>query len=468
MKIITSFIVLAVALFITTQAANAAETISSGDLIKASTPAVYYYGADGKRYVFPTEKTFYSWYNNFDSVKTISDTDLASLPIGGNVTYRPGVRMVKITTDPKTYAVDANGVLRHIETEEIAIALYGVDWNTKIDDIADTFFVNYTLGNPITVASQFTPANVTAAATSINTDKNLTTTPPPDPCPSCNEPPPVNTISFSVNDASPRPGDTIYFTVDANQAPNVSQIRILMDTDLVTTCNNSTLCNTNYLIPAITDKQTYTALAEVIFTDQTKNTQSIQINVEESTIASGVKIYADRTNVKVGQSTGVTVDAQDIVVRRIEIFVNNAGKAVCESGIRTCKYSLTPDGGVGTSVTVHGVVTDDIGRTYRSQDLVITVSENDSPLTTIQADKNTIYTTETVNVTVAASDQDGIKYLEILDPNRQILKHCDGAAPCTFNVGPWSQTGSYTFYGRAADSMDATDEQSTTIMVTNP
>ena len=28
----------------------------SGDLVKASQPAVYYYGADGKRYVFPNEK----------------------------------------------------------------------------------------------------------------------------------------------------------------------------------------------------------------------------------------------------------------------------------------------------------------------------------------------------------------------------------------------------------------------------
>ena len=133
MKIITSIIILASALFISAQSANAAETISSGDLIKASNAAVYYYGADGKRYVFPTEKTFLSWYDNFNSVKTISDANLATLPIGGNVTYRPGIRMVKITTDPKTYAVDAGGVLRHITSETIASALYGTNWNTKID-----------------------------------------------------------------------------------------------------------------------------------------------------------------------------------------------------------------------------------------------------------------------------------------------------------------------------------------------
>jgi hypothetical protein len=99
--------------------------------------------------------------------------------------------------------------------------------------------------------------------------------------------------------------------------------------------------------------------------------------------------------------------------------------------------------------------------------LIITVSENDSPYITIQADKNTIYTGETVNVTVAASDQDGIKSIEILDNNRQIIKHCEGAAPCSYNVGPWQQTGSYTFYGRATDTLDASDEQFTVITVIN-
>src|SRR3989338_4746527 len=75
-----------------------------GDLIKGGTAAVYYYGTDAKRYVFPTEKTYQSWYANFDQVKTVSDTELASYPLGGNVTYRPGVKLIKIMTDPKVYA----------------------------------------------------------------------------------------------------------------------------------------------------------------------------------------------------------------------------------------------------------------------------------------------------------------------------------------------------------------------------
>lgn len=151
----------------------AAHAAVAGDLIKASTPAVYYLGSDGKRYVFPNEKTFKTWYSSFSGVKTITDAELASYPIGGNVTYKPGVKMVKITTDPKVYAVDANGKLRHVTSEAIAVALYGSTWNKQIDDVADSFFVNYTTGAAINAASEFVPATVTAAATSINFDKGL-------------------------------------------------------------------------------------------------------------------------------------------------------------------------------------------------------------------------------------------------------------------------------------------------------
>ena len=33
-------------------------------LVKASGPAVYYYAADGKRYVFPTEGVYDSWFSD--------------------------------------------------------------------------------------------------------------------------------------------------------------------------------------------------------------------------------------------------------------------------------------------------------------------------------------------------------------------------------------------------------------------
>jgi len=122
---------------------------AANTLIKGSSDAVYYCGADGKRYVFVNDKSFFSWYKDFSTVLTISDAALASIPIGGNVTYRPGVRMIKIVSDPRVYVIARGGVLRSIPDEATAHALFGPQWNQMIDDISDSFFVNYKVGTPV-------------------------------------------------------------------------------------------------------------------------------------------------------------------------------------------------------------------------------------------------------------------------------------------------------------------------------
>lgn len=128
---------------------SVASAATPGELIKASTPAVYYFAADGKRYVFPNEKTYFSWFNDFSSVRTISDAELASYLIGGNVTIRPGTKLVKITTDSKVYAPSHDGVLHWIESESVATALYGASWASRVVDVPDVFFINYSIGSSL-------------------------------------------------------------------------------------------------------------------------------------------------------------------------------------------------------------------------------------------------------------------------------------------------------------------------------
>lgn len=126
-----------------------------GDLIMGETlSTVYYYGSDGQRYSFPNEKTFFSWFEDFDDVVEISDEDLADITLAGNIVYRSGSRWVKITSDEKTYAVAADGSIHWIESEEVAEGLAGSDWNTFIDDVPDVFFVDYTVGDSLTDASE--------------------------------------------------------------------------------------------------------------------------------------------------------------------------------------------------------------------------------------------------------------------------------------------------------------------------
>lgn len=125
-------------------APSAKAAASAGDLIKMSgLSSVYYLGADGKRYVFPNEATYFSWYGDFSSVVTIPQSELESYPLGANVTIRPGNKLVKITTDPKVYAVEPNGSLVHVTTEAAAKTLWGDNWAKRVVDVPDAFFTNY-------------------------------------------------------------------------------------------------------------------------------------------------------------------------------------------------------------------------------------------------------------------------------------------------------------------------------------
>jgi hypothetical protein len=129
-----------------------AATAEAGDLIKMEgLSSVYYLGEDGKRYVFPNEDTYFSWYSDFSSVVTISQSELESYPLGSNVNIRPGTHLVKITTDPKVYAVEEGGSLRAIPDEDTAETLYGANWADRVVDVPDAFFVNYTIdeGNEV-------------------------------------------------------------------------------------------------------------------------------------------------------------------------------------------------------------------------------------------------------------------------------------------------------------------------------
>ena len=140
-------------------------TASAGDLIKMDgLSSVYYLGADDKRYVFPNEQTFFSWYSDFSAVVTIPQSELESYPLAANVTIRPGTKLVKITTDPKVYAVESDGALLHVPDEATAIALYGDNWAQRVVDVPDAFFTNYTVSAETVSATAYPEGSLIKAA----------------------------------------------------------------------------------------------------------------------------------------------------------------------------------------------------------------------------------------------------------------------------------------------------------------
>ena len=160
-------------------AINNISEIPDGKLIKSSSYAAVYYYSGGRRYVFPNEKTFYTWYDDFSDLLTISPGLLAQIPIGGNVTYRPGKLLVKITTSPYVYAVERGGVLRWVRSEAAARSMYGDNWRYKVHDVPDEFFVNYRVdeSRPIDSGTDFNSVTVLAGTTTVQQDKGLTASP---------------------------------------------------------------------------------------------------------------------------------------------------------------------------------------------------------------------------------------------------------------------------------------------------
>jgi photosystem II stability/assembly factor-like uncharacterized protein len=132
--------------------------------------AVYYYGYDCKRHAFPNSKTYFTWYQNFNDVSVVTPELLATMQLGLNVRYRPGIRMVKFTTVNKVYAVSMNGELRWVTSEAVASSLYGPSWNKSIDDISDAFYTNYNFGSDINDANEFQLSAEVDNSTSISDD----------------------------------------------------------------------------------------------------------------------------------------------------------------------------------------------------------------------------------------------------------------------------------------------------------
>jgi len=139
--------VLSMSIVVAPQAKAAA---AAGDLIKISgLSSVYYLGANGKRYVFPNEATYFSWYKDFSGVVTIPASEMEGYPLAANVLVRPGTKLVKSPSINTVYAVEANGVLRSIVSEANAISLWGANWAKMVIDVPDSFFVNYSVGAPL-------------------------------------------------------------------------------------------------------------------------------------------------------------------------------------------------------------------------------------------------------------------------------------------------------------------------------
>ena len=129
-------------------------TSQEGRLVKLANSSIVYYLSETNhnRYTFPDENVFYSWYYNFNDVETISNNELQTYPLVGNVTIRPGTHLIKIQANPKVYAVEPGGIIRWIVNEQ---TFYNLGYNfSMVVDVPEIFFGDYQEETPISCACE--------------------------------------------------------------------------------------------------------------------------------------------------------------------------------------------------------------------------------------------------------------------------------------------------------------------------
>lgn len=140
----------------------------AGELITApNLGTIYYLNRDLKRVVFPDEQTFLSWYPDFSEVKTIPQELLESFPLSGrNATIRPGTFLVTIPSSPQVWMIGfPNSLFWLADGEEQVKALFGEDWASRVVDIPEYYFANYTEGVEINGTTTY-PAGLLVKARS--------------------------------------------------------------------------------------------------------------------------------------------------------------------------------------------------------------------------------------------------------------------------------------------------------------
>lgn len=447
--------------------------------IKGSGPTVYWVGNDGKRYVFPNSLTYESWFFNGQNtdygITVLPDDQLSQYPLGGNVTYRSGVRLVKIQTDPKVYAVARGSILRWVTSEALAAQLYGPDWNQKVDDIPVEFFANYTPGNPITEASQFSPSSEWSAIINPDDDRRakLSNTEYPQPT--------SPSVSAAVTNRSVTNGvETVTYvaTLQGVSNPTYAEIRIydLDSSQQLKKCIGVTQCvlqlSNRYLINRTLQTNVFGLQPPVI----SSNAISLSFGTAAASPFIGDLHWSyEPSVVYAGDDVALTarLDGASAAVQDVTMEINDG---IGEMANTTRCLGFTCSRVIHTSIvgnyTYYVRAKNTEGSVIDSGYINISVVARSAPLATqgfsahvvMTADQTAIYPpaepnsltfrTTVTDATVSAGDL----RIDIYNPAGFFQKNCTGVAVCDYTVGYRNvvNNADVQYYAIVSNSQNAT------------
>lgn len=127
---------------------NAMTGASEIRAVKVSGSSRVYLVLDDTSYWIQNEEIYFSWFNSWNDVETISSAALNALSYDGEATYAPGTRL-KMANDPKVYMVGSDGKLHWITTQLIAYNIFGQNWNKGIIEFNTADTTNLTFGSTV-------------------------------------------------------------------------------------------------------------------------------------------------------------------------------------------------------------------------------------------------------------------------------------------------------------------------------
>jgi len=151
---------------------------------------IWYYGDDGKKYLFSFTGTFHSWFPGGPEkccmVKTVPTEVFNSIPkgamAGGQVCYRPGVRIIKVKiegneiqfpNDESLFVVSKGCVMRQLASPDVAREIFGADWENLIDWIPFLHYYNYFWGPDVNSKADYDPKAERDDALTIDQNQNF-------------------------------------------------------------------------------------------------------------------------------------------------------------------------------------------------------------------------------------------------------------------------------------------------------
>lgn len=117
--------------------------------------AYYLIDAEGSRHFMPQNHILFSWVDALPEVEPMSLKDLQVYGIGTVMSERPGASLLKFGPSPEIYHVEENPedrfkpILRHIDIESTAVAMYGDEWKLLITEQSDALKYLYHVGDEI-------------------------------------------------------------------------------------------------------------------------------------------------------------------------------------------------------------------------------------------------------------------------------------------------------------------------------